>query len=92
MDNPINYWYQKYLKEKQKNEGVGRPVISDKELLDRAIDFIVWREEENDYICEELHKIPEEFKLCAEDCQNLDHWCVLRFLMHYKPKEDESER
>ena len=71
---------------------MGRPMITDKELLDRAIDFIVWREEENDYICEELHRIPEEFKLCAEDCQNLDHWCVLRFLMHYKPQEDESER
>lgn len=82
MDNPVNYWYQKYLKEKQKN----RPVISDKELLDRAIDFIIWREEDNDYICEKLHEIPEEHKLCAEDCQNLDHWCVLRFLMHYKLK------
>ena len=41
MNNPINYWYQKYLKEKQKNEGVGRPVISDKELLDRAVVYSV---------------------------------------------------
>ena len=60
--------------------------ISDKEYLDRAIDFIVDREEENDYICEKLHEIPEEFKVCSEDCQNLDHWCILRFLKHYKIK------
>ena len=123
MNNPINYWYQKYLQEKQKNEGMiealrteyekGRAdaikefqdalvnhqghttkdykkkdinFISDKEYLDRAIDFIVDREEENDYICEKLHEIPEEFKICSEDCQNLDHWCILRFLKHYKIK------
>ena len=60
--------------------------ISDKEYLDRAIDFIVDREEENDYICEKMHEIPEEFKICSEDCQNLDHWCILRFLKHYKIK------
>ena len=60
--------------------------ISDKEYLDRAIDFIVYREEENDYICEKLHEIPDEFKVCSEDCQNLDHWCILRFLKHYKIK------
>ena len=60
--------------------------ISDKEYLDRAIDFIVDREEENDYICEKLHEIPEEFKICSEDCHNLDHWCILRFLKHYKIK------
>jgi hypothetical protein len=60
--------------------------ISDKEYLDRAIDFIIDREEENDYICEKLHEIPEEFKICSEDCQNLDHWCILRFLKHYKIK------
>ena len=61
-------------------------LLSDKEYLDRAIDFIVDREEENDYICEKLHEIPEEFKICSEDCQNLDHWCILRFLKHYKIK------
>lgn len=22
MNNPVNYWYQKYLKEKKKNEGM----------------------------------------------------------------------
>lgn len=22
MDNPVNYWYQKYLQEKKKNEGM----------------------------------------------------------------------
>ena len=61
-------------------------LLSDKEYLDRAIDFIIDREEENDYICEKLHEIPEEFKVCSEDCQNLDHWCILRFLKHYKIK------
>lgn len=61
-------------------------LLSDKEYLDRAIDFIVDREEENNYICEKLHEIPDEFKVCSEDCQNLDHWCILRFLKHYKTK------
>jgi len=61
--------------------------MSDKEYLDKAIDFIVEREEDNDYICEMLHEIPEEHDICAKDCQNLDHFCVLRFLKYYNKEE-----
>lgn len=38
MDNPINYWYQKYLQEKQKNEG-----MIDKEHILSKIERIVNR-------------------------------------------------
>ena len=59
--------------------------ISDKEFLDRAIDYII-EVDGTDNICEKLHDIPEEHIFCERDCQNLDHWCVLRFLKHYKIK------
>lgn len=57
--------------------------MTDIEYLHRAIDFIIEREEDNDYICEKLHEIPEEYKICANNCINLDKFCVLRFLEHY---------
>ncbi len=58
--------------------------MTDSQYLDKALDFIVEQEEVNDYICTELHDIPEELKVCAKDCQNLNRNCVLRFLKHYK--------
>lgn len=61
--------------------------MTDKEYLDKALEFIVEREESNDYICEMLHRIPEEFKICSRNCQNLDRLCVLRFLVNYKKDE-----
>ncbi len=53
--------------------------MTDSQLLDKALDFIVEREEDNDYICVELHDIPEELEICSKDCQNLNRNCVLRF-------------
>lgn len=58
--------------------------MTDSQYLEKALDFIVEQEGENEYICEELHNIPEEFEICAYDCQNLNRNCVLRFLKHYK--------
>lgn len=60
--------------------------MTDKEYLDRALDFIVQGiPEEN--ICEELLDIPEEADICERDCQNLDRFCVLRYLKYYNMKE-----
>lgn len=58
--------------------------MTDSQYLDKALDFIVEQEESNDYICTRLHEIPEEYEVCAKDCQNLDRICVLRFLKRYK--------
>ena len=55
----------------------------DSQYLDKALDFIVEQEKENDYICTRMHEIPEEYEVCANDCQNLDRICVLRFLKRY---------
>ena len=64
-----------------------RSDMTDKEYLDKALEFIVEREESNDYICEMLHRILEESELCAKNCQNLDRFCVLRFLENYTKDE-----
>ena len=61
--------------------------MTDSQYLSKALDFIVEREKDNDYICEKLHEIPDEFVLCSKDCQNLCRNCVLRFLEHYKNEE-----
>ena len=54
--------------------------MQDKESLNEALDFIVEREQDNDYICDVLNDISEEADICAEKCQNLNKSCVLRFL------------
>ena len=60
--------------------------MTDKQYLDRALDFIVnVIPEEN--ICEELLDIPEEAKICEENCENLNRFCVLRYFKHYKKGE-----
>ena len=62
--------------------------MTDKEYLDRAIIFIVELVDGDPApICDLLTSIPEEAEICAEDCQNLDHFCVLRYLKHYKKEE-----
>lgn len=45
MDNPINYWYQKYLQEKQKNEGMIEALRTEYEkgradVLDKAFKWV----------------------------------------------------
>ena len=54
--------------------------MTNKEFFDEALDFIVEREQDNDYICDVLNDISEETDICAEKCQNLNKSCVLRFL------------
>ncbi len=60
--------------------------MTDSQLLDKALDFIVKRERNDDYICAGLFDFPEENKICAENCEGLNRDCVLRFLKHYKQK------
>lgn len=57
--------------------------MTDSQYLDKALDFIVEQEKENDYICTRMLEIPEEYKVCVNDCQNLGRICVLRFLKRY---------
>lgn len=54
--------------------------MTDSQYLDKALEFIVERERNNDYICEVLHKYPETIKMCMDDCQGLCRICVLKFL------------
>lgn len=58
--------------------------MTDSQYLDKALDFIVEQERENDYICTRMLEIPEEYEICVKDCQNLNKICVLRFLKRYK--------
>lgn len=43
--------------------------MTDSQYLTNAVDFIVEREQDNDYICERLHEIPKEFEICAKTAQ-----------------------
>jgi hypothetical protein len=62
--------------------------MTDKEYIDKAFDFIVEQlEADPGPVCEVLHQIPEEADVCARDCQNLDHFCLLRFFKYYKKKD-----
>lgn len=54
--------------------------MQDEKLLNEALDFIVEREQDNDYICDVLNDIYEETDICAEKCQYLNKSCVLRLL------------
>lgn len=58
--------------------------MTDSQYLDKALDFIVEQEKEDDYICTRLHEIPEEYDVCENTCRNLNKNCVRRFLKRYK--------
>lgn len=53
-------------------------------LLNKALDFIVETQEENDYICEKMSEYKDEWDYCWNNCQNLQKECVIRFLKHYE--------
>lgn len=63
--------------------------MTDSQYLDKALDFIVEREKDDDYICCALLDIPKEHEICSEDCQNLCRNCVFRFLENYKKGGDK---
>ena len=49
------------------------------ELLDKALDFIVETQKENDYICEQMCE-GDVGDYCANNCQNLNKECVKLYL------------
>ena len=53
--------------------------MTDSQLLDKALDFIVETQEQDDYICEQM-TTERVGDYCENNCQNLDRQCVLRFL------------
>lgn len=57
--------------------------MTDSQYLSKALDFIVEREQSDDYICEKLANYPVDNDICKIDCQGLCRICVLRFLKHY---------
>ena len=47
--------------------------------FDKAIDFIVEREEDNDYICEQMHD--HDIEWCEKNCiDTLKRKCVIKYL------------
>jgi hypothetical protein len=64
--------------------------MTDKEYLDLALEYII-DIDYTDNICETLHNIPEEMDVCARECQNLDRFCILRFLKYYKKNDNISK-
>lgn len=61
--------------------------IEQKDLLDKALDFIVETQEDNDYICElMIEECVGDY--CYNNCQNLNKECVKMFLEKvYKMEE-----
>lgn len=55
-------------------------------LLDKALNFIVETQEDNDYIYEKMSEL-DEWEYCENNCQNLNKECVIRFLKHYEKSE-----
>ena len=52
--------------------------VKEKKLSDKALDFIVETQEENDYICEQMVEGAGDY--CVNNCQNLNRHCVKLFL------------
>ena len=55
------------------------------ELLDKALDFIVDTQKQDDYICTQMTKWFSDY--CANNCQNLNKRCVKLFLQKVYKKE-----
>lgn len=58
--------------------------MKEKTMLDKALDFIVEREKEDDYICDRMSEFADEWDYCENNCQNLKKECVLRYLKRKK--------
>ena len=56
------------------------------ELLDKALDFIVETQEQDDYICEQMCE-NSVGDYCVNNCQNLNKECVKLFLQKVYNKE-----
>lgn len=54
--------------------------MTDSQLLEAALDFIVELGVADEYICETLSEDLEESDKCSAECENMNRICVLRFL------------
>lgn len=71
--------YQKIEREALKDRIGGWVGMTSKELLEKALDFIVETQKSNDYICEQM--VEESVgDYCYNNCQNLNKECVKLFL------------
>lgn len=59
------------------------------DMLDKALDFIVETQENNDYICEQM--VEECNDYCCNKCQNLNKQCVKLFLEKVYKKGGKDE-
>lgn len=55
-------------------------------MLNKALDFILETQKDDDWICEYMLGIPDENRICAATCNNMNRICVKRFLKHFKSK------
>lgn len=54
------------------------------QLLDNAVDLLYNMFSDDDIFCCKLLEIPEEERICSEQCENLNKDCILRYLKYYE--------
>ena len=64
--------------------------VKEKKLSDKALDFIVKTQEENDYICEQMVEGAGDY--CVNNCQNLNRHCVKLFLEKVYKKNKQAKK
>lgn len=64
--------------------------MTDKKLLNKALDFIVETQEDGDFICTQMCE-GSASDYCEKNCQNLNRQCVIMYLeLVYKKTETEK--
>lgn len=57
-----------------------------KTILQKALSFILEREMDYDFICNNLHEYENERQYCEDNCKDMRIECIMRFLSHYELK------
>ena len=66
--------------------------MTDKDYLDKALALIVeLTEDDPSFMCEKLHEIEGECQFCANNCENFDRFCLMRYLQYYKPNQTKKQ-
>ena len=65
--------------------------VKEGKLLNKALDFIVETQEENDYICEQMVE-GDTRDYCVNNCQNLTRHCVKLFLEKVYKKNKQAKK
>ena len=61
--------------------------MTDSELLNKALDYIVEREKDDDRICEAMDNTWNGVNYCAHNCTGLNRQCVTMYLETIYQKE-----